>query len=553
MVGFADDLSITVSGLCPNTLVDLVQPVLNSIVNAGANMGLAFNERKTEVVLFTNKTKALKNLKNLQVNGVPMEYSSGAKYLGVFLDSKLTFKKHLDEKVNKCKKHFFAIKSIIGKKWGTNPQLMKWAYTAIIRPKLTYACHLWAYKLNKSTIEKLHKLNRMACLSIASVHKSTPTAGLEMIYNLMPLDLFIEQVAIKISRRVSNQITPSWSGIGLRLNQRGHLFLNQRIVSELGIDGLPMDKIPKKHSWTKNFKVLNFELHKNDAKENKNSYYCYTDGSKINDTAGLGYQIRNKGNPKFNYSEFLGSNTTVFQAEVTAITRAASFLGHKQVGQKILFRSDSQAAIQAINSNVTHSPLVEECINAINSLGKNNTVTIQWIKAHVGHEGNEAADQNAKNGTEIRRSGPEPFLPVPQAYIDQKIEESFIKKWNKRWVGSKTCRQTKLWFKTSSKKFLGILKKASRQEISKLVQIITGHCNLRKHKKFYNPETNPLCRWCKQEPETPWHIVIECPCFKNIREKTFHEAILHSFTWSPQLLLRFCQESSLWGMLEDQE
>ena len=195
---------------------------------------------------------------------------------------------------------------------------------------------------------------------------------------------------------------------------------------------------------------------------------------------------------------------------------------------------------------------MKECIKAINFLGERNKVSIQWIKAHNNHAGNEAADQNAKLGAETKRSGPEPFLPVPQAYINQKINQKIITKWNNRWVETSSCRQTKQWFKATSKKFLGFLKKGTRTEIGRLVQLITGHCNLRKHKSFYK-DIDPACRFCKEKHETPWHIVTECPCFFNIREKIFHGKILHSFKWSPQLLLRFCTESSLWSMLEDHE
>ena len=258
----------------------------------------------------------------------------------------------------------------------------------------------------------------------------------------------------------------------------------------------------------------------------------------------------------FNYSEYLGSSTTVFQAEIAAITRVATFLGYKQALQKIIIRSDSQAAIQAIKSNTITSPLVEECIKALNFLGEKNSVTLQWIKAHVGHEGNEAADQFAKQGTKEERSGPDPFLPVPQAYIDQKIERKTDENWNKRWSNLNTCKQTKLWYKniTNSKKFNRFLKEGSRKDIGRIVQLITGHCNLRKHKHFYDRNIDPQCRFCNQKLETPWHIITECPSFMNIRGRIFHgSSILHSFAWSPKLLLRFRKESKLWSMLEDQE
>ena len=43
--------------------------------------------------------------------------------------------------------------------------LMKWIYTELIRPKLTYACLIWGNKTNTKILhQKLNSLNRLACL-----------------------------------------------------------------------------------------------------------------------------------------------------------------------------------------------------------------------------------------------------------------------------------------------------------------------------------------------------------------------------------------------------
>ena len=551
-VGFADDLSIILSGIDCNTMIRILQPVVDDIINECDKLGLKINEKKTEVVIFTRKR--IKDPKKLKVNNVPIEFSKGAKYLGVYLDDKLSFKKHIEDKISKCKKHFFALKSVIGKKWGVNPHLMRWAFTGIVRPKLTYACHVWAHKMTETTKQKLSKLNRLASLSIAPVHKSTPTVGMEVIYNLQPLDLFVEQVSIKIHSRIQNQVNPCWDGIGRYPNDIGHILTGKKIISALGIQNIPTDNV-KKRNWVRKFNVLNFQDHKNDASENRNTVYCYTDGSKMNNHAGFGYQIRTKHVEKSNNYAFLGSIATVFQAEVIAIQRVALALIHGK-NQNIVIRSDSQSAIQAIQSDHIKSSLVLECVKTLNQLGEKNGVTLQWIKAHVGHMGNEAADQNAKRGSEELAFGPEPFLPIPQSYIDAQINKKILAKWSKRWSNNKTCRQTKLWFETLTNKFQKFLKKGSRIEVGRLVQFITGHCNLRRHQHFINKDINPNCRFCYLDLETPWHFVTECPCFKSARENNGffgHHGFLHSYEWTPQLLLRFCKESKLWSMLEGHE
>ena len=69
----------------------------------------------------------------------------------------------------------------------------------------------------------------------------------------------------------------------------------------------------------------------------------------------------------------------------------------------------------------------------LNKLSKKNKVAVQWIKAHVGHVGNEAADENAKLGATKEKSGPEPFLPVPPSFVKQALEAKYSAKWEKRW------------------------------------------------------------------------------------------------------------------------
>ena len=548
VVGFADDFSILINGICPDTMVQLMQPVLDMIEQKGKACGVAFNAKKTEVVMFTNKRK--KTFQKLKVNGFPVEYGVGAKYLGVFLDSKLTMQKHIDDKISKCKKHLFALKNVIGKNWGVSPWLLKWSYTGIVRPKLTYACHIWQHRINKTTKVKLERLNRLACLNIAQVHRSTPTKGMEIIYNLPPLDLIVQRVGVQTYLRIRSQINTHWDGIGNCRN--GFLFQSYNMATKLGVYGLPTDQIMTHKNWVKKFHTLDFEEYKNCSSESNNTIYCYTDGSKIKDSmVGCGFIIKKASKCLDKHQESLGSIATVFQAEILAILRASQAL-QKRVNQKITIRSDSQAAIQALRSKDVESNLVLECIRSLNRLGKKNKLVLQWIKAHVGHLGNEEADYLARSGAEMKMLGPEPFLPVPGSYIKRQTKLEFEKSWNNRWQNLETCRQTKIWFAEASNKMDKALRHFSRSDLSKLIQFITGHCNLNRHISLQDKGHSPLCRHCKDSEETPWHLVTSCPSFFSHRRNIFHGQILYSIDWSPRQLHGFCKESSIWSMLDRQ-
>ena len=87
----------------------------------------------------------------------------------------------------------------------------------------------------------------------------------------------------------------------------------------------------------------------------------------------------------------------MFQAEVTAIKEVTTTLQHNR-SKTIVIWTDSLSTLQALSSKLTRSKTVIHCHEALDELAKHNTVHIKWIAAHVGHWGNERADELVKIG-----------------------------------------------------------------------------------------------------------------------------------------------------------
>ena len=75
---------------------------------------------------------------------------------------------------------------------GIKPFMMKWLYTAMIRPIMLHVCMFWAGGLNKKylTMRKLTKMQRLACLMISSAFRGIPTGALEILLNITPIEEF---------------------------------------------------------------------------------------------------------------------------------------------------------------------------------------------------------------------------------------------------------------------------------------------------------------------------------------------------------------------------
>ena len=148
-----------------------IQKVINELVNWGKDLGLIFNSEKTVVVLFKRRVIKENRLPpRLEINGQAVGFSTSMRYLGVTLDVKLNWTEHFNKTISECKKTLMYTSTVIRKQWGPRPQLSKWLFTGIIRPKLSYASLAWGHTLTtKTKINKLTKLNRLAAITITPV------------------------------------------------------------------------------------------------------------------------------------------------------------------------------------------------------------------------------------------------------------------------------------------------------------------------------------------------------------------------------------------------
>ena len=106
----------------------IMQAALNRVQRWCEDHGLSVNPDKTEMVLFTRK-RTLPGLIPIVFFGKELERTNKVKYLGVVLDSKLTWSEHVDQKCKKATALFWQCRRIVGSTHGVQAQRYVIRYT----------------------------------------------------------------------------------------------------------------------------------------------------------------------------------------------------------------------------------------------------------------------------------------------------------------------------------------------------------------------------------------------------------------------------------------
>ncbi|GJQ78554.1 hypothetical protein Trydic_g11665 [Trypoxylus dichotomus] len=161
-IGYADDIAIIAKGKFEKILCELIQMSLRITNEWCRAVELSINSSKTTFVPFTRKRK-ISIMKDIRLGGTLIECKSELKYLGITLEKKLLWNRHIALTTNKA------------------------TSVLMIGRNLKVA--------QVTTRNVLDKLRRLACVCMTGAMRTCPAAVLEVILDLTPLHIVVEGVA----------------------------------------------------------------------------------------------------------------------------------------------------------------------------------------------------------------------------------------------------------------------------------------------------------------------------------------------------------------------
>ena len=224
--------------------------------------------------------------------------------------------------------------------------------------------------------------------------------------------------------------------------------------------------------------------------------HAYTDGSATDamSNGGAGVYLKFPEGHTDTAKIPTGKYCSNYGAEVQALMQATSMIIDSQNDcQQVVLLTDSLSALEALAADKL--PHLMACLQ---EAAKCRRVALQWIPAHCGIPGNEAADMLAKQGAQ-------------ESQPDNSV--SYIEK--------RTLVKAAMRPKTTRDAY-HLLER--RQQVV-IMRLRTGHNRLNAHMNRKMKLTpTPTCD-CGLSDQTAAHILQDCPLFQNQRTMVWPEAV----------------------------
>ena len=201
MTLFADDTTLSVSNPHYNELIANSNDELTKFNNWTLTNRLTINTDKTEMLLFSNKFKGAGGNDEILLNGVSIEAVKSFKFLGVYLDDKLSFEYHIKHVINKISRHSGIIYKI--RKNLPEKALLDYYY-AFIYPYISYNVEVWgaAYAIVLNPLIVQHK--RIIRTMTWSHFRDHTSPLFKKLGVLKFMDIYKYRICIRMYKSLSN-------------------------------------------------------------------------------------------------------------------------------------------------------------------------------------------------------------------------------------------------------------------------------------------------------------------------------------------------------------
>jgi hypothetical protein len=210
---YADDTAIFTTSYRLDTISRRLQSSLTLLTKYYDRWKLKLNESKTEAILFTNKRSTCYT-NPIIINNKAIPWAPQVKYLGLIMDSKLTWSKHIKHISNKTNIAISILYPLINRHSKLSSHNKLTIYKSIIRPIISYGCPAWTTLANTHS-HKLQIIQNKCLKMIFNTAPGTFLSDLEESIDLKPIRQFISDLSKKHHEKINlNSDNPIIKNIG---------------------------------------------------------------------------------------------------------------------------------------------------------------------------------------------------------------------------------------------------------------------------------------------------------------------------------------------------
>lgn len=441
---FADDIGIYASGPKKELLMEKIIRAVKIIKYKLVDKGLELQMEKTDIIMFSdsikNSTKEMYNIDDLRKEMVEV-----TKFLGIWLDAELNFRKQIEAIKSKITKANRFMRFMMGIKWGVECDTALMLYKNMVRSLSDYGLFMyfpWEAK-SRVTLER----TQYSGLRIALGYRmSTPTnvilaeakelsiedragmlarrfVGRIYAYGEIQLKEILQELANTEERyiygykkRTSSMLTEAWVAvikfrdIVRREDNYCPMLVEYWSITNKIITDKKIGR-DRKYGKIKDNEVADMVREKFNLSGEIEMWF--TDGSKkeVNGDHKVGIGVYRE-DDEDGVCCALNGHASIFTAELAAIYTAIKLIMQDNSDQKTNFNyviaSDSESAISILEHNdilAHNNPYVYDIRKQINKFQlewsiNDRKIILMWIPAHIGVRGNEVADWLANQGTQ---------------------------------------------------------------------------------------------------------------------------------------------------------
>lgn len=539
MLQFADDILVYKVHKEVNEAQSIINLALQQLNEYYTNiLKLNINCQKSSVMVFGSDEPV-----NILYNNLTIPQVRNQKFLGVIIDDRLKFDKHINYICQNAMKGINIMRCITGVFWGSDPKTLSMIYKSIVRSHFDYSC-LAYFNASPTLLKKLDVLQNVGLRLISGAMRTTPINAMEAETCIEPLAIRRLTTAQRFSLKTLSQNTSILLGhlclpeALSSLIQDMHVRFSDIMSNRLPVIDTIMNKVKgstvdmyRSDLWPVygcSYDALMYSEAKIDMRkvedkfmfrehmeEKENTYKIFTDGSKSQTGVRSAYY-----DPQLGVTRTfkINSNCSIFSAEAYAVYRALLYIRSLGSYNEFIVISDSLSvliSLQRPNFSYKQNHILFELKSLLFSLSSScKNVEFKWVPSHQDVEGNEIVDRAAnsepdEDHTDLLRV---PFTDYFCIYNAEKREL-----WKEYW--QETSMVKGQWYFNIQKELPVKPWYNNHKDIDerKFVTIINrmrfGHCLTPAHLQRMKIVNSRECEHCGYENADLQHMILNCQYF----------------------------------------